>query len=183
MIYRCFEIRIIALQAKMRHMMLAFLFLICPLMMHAQTTIGLDLPAMLYSEIKIIFEHKVAEHWSMSASAGINIKKIYSRISAVDAEHNAEFPYAILPESKKYMHRENISMNYWPHGTFNGIFLSFGAEYRETDGFDGTAGIGYMIPLVGGLKATARYDIGFIRISKSDDKCIDNLCIGLSWTF
>ena len=163
--------------------MLAFLFMISPLLMHAQTIIGLDLPSILYSEFKVIFEHKVTEHWSMSASAGVNIKTIHSRISILDAEHNAEFPYATLPDSRKYMHRESLSMNYWPSGTFKGLFFSLGAEYRETDGFDGTAGIGYMIPIWKGLKATARYDLGFIRASKSEGNGIDNLCIGLNWTF
>ena len=163
--------------------MLAFIFLISTMLTHAQTTIGLDLPALLYSEFKVIFEHKVTEHWSMSASAGLNIKTIYSRTSSLDAEHNAEFPYATLPEGRKHTHRESLSMNYWPDGTFKGLFISFGGEYRETDGFDATAGIGYMLPIWKGLNSTIRYDFGLIRASRSEDNGTDNLCIGLSWTF
>lgn len=47
---------------RMRHMTFTFIFALCPLLMHAQTFIGIDLPSLLHSELQINFGHRISEH-------------------------------------------------------------------------------------------------------------------------
>lgn len=164
-------------------MTLAFIFMLCSLLVHAQTSIGLELSSLLYSEIRLAFQYKIAEHWAISAEAGVNYQILHRRISAVEAEHNSEFPINTLPDSNEFTHGECLCIRYWPQGAFNGAFLSFGAEYRDTSGLDASVGIGYMFKIWKGLYGTAKYNTGIIRAVKSEKLTLRDLSIGLSWNF
>ena len=132
---------------RMRHMTFTFIFALCPLLMHAQTFIGIDLPSLLHSELQINFGHRISEHWSMSASSGLNFRTLYRKLSTLDAEHNTELDLEQQRQTRDYMHRESADLCYWPQGTFKGVFLAFGAAYTDTNGLDGTVGAGYMFSI------------------------------------
>ena len=164
-------------------MVLAFIFLLCPLLAFCQTSIGIDLHSLLCSEFKISIGHRMAEHWSIAASVGINMKTLKKDHSPIEEEHNAEFPDGTYPMTKEHMHREHICICYWPRQTFKGIFISLGAEHRDTDGMDATVGIGYMFNIWKGLNGTLAYDTGIIRTTQNEKLSISDLQVGISWRF
>ena len=168
---------------RMKHMTIAFIFMLCNLLVHAQTAIGIDLPSLLYSELQINFGHVISEHWSMSASSGINFRVLHRKINALDAEHDAEFNYGKTIHTREYMHREIIDICYWPQGTFKGIFLAFGAEYTDNHGLDGTAGAGFMFRIWKNLSGHIRYDTGLTLTDGSAKSISDGLRAGISWIF
>ena len=67
-------------------MLLIFIFTLCAALAQAQTSIGLDLSSFLYKEMNIAIEHKISEHWSASASGGINLKVLKRHITDEEAE-------------------------------------------------------------------------------------------------
>lgn len=164
-------------------MTLTLIFLLCALLVRAQTFIGIDLPSLLHSELQISFGHRISEHWSMSASTGVNIKVLYKKISTLDAEHNAEFDSGTPIQTRDYLHRESTDICYWPQGTFKGIFLSLGARYTDTDGLDGTIGAGYMFSIWKKLTGHIRYDFGLTQGTESDSSIANGLRAGISWIF
>lgn len=168
---------------RMRHMTFTFIFALCPLLMHAQTFIGIDLPSLLHSELQINFGHRISEHWSMSASSGLNFRTLYRKLSTLDAEHNTELDLEQQRQTRDYMHRESADLCYWPQGTFKGVFLAFGAAYTDTNGLDGTVGAGYMFSIWKRITGYIRYDTGLTLITGSDQTVSDGLRAGISWIF
>lgn len=164
-------------------MTLALIFLLSPVLAIAQTIIGIDLTSALHSELKISFGHRISEHWSVSADAGVNLKLLHRRISSQEVEHNSEFQINPMPEAWEHMHQESISMCFWHQRAFNGAFLSLGARYRDTDGLDGTAGLGYMFLIWKGLTGMIRYDTGLIRTSESGNRTKEGLSVSINWIF
>lgn len=168
---------------RMKHMTIAFIFMLCNLLVHAQTAIGIDLPSLLHSELRINFGHVISEHWSMSASSGVNFNVLYRKISTLDAEHNAEFDSGKTGQGRGYIHQESIDICYWPRRTFKGIFLAFGAEYTDNHGLDGTAGAGFMFRIWKSLSGHIRYDTGLTLTDGSAKSISDGLSAGISWIF
>ena len=168
---------------RMKRMTLAFIFVLSSLITQAQATLGLELSSLLYSEVKVAFMYRFAEHWSISADAGLNFKLLHRQISNEETEHNSQFPTNTLPESNAHMHRECLSICYWPQTALSGVFLSFGAEYRDISGVDACVGIGYMFKIWRGLHGIAKYDTGIIRAVKSEKLTLRDLNFGLTWIF
>jgi hypothetical protein len=86
-----------------------------------------------------------------------------------------------MPQERAFSHRESINLRFWPRSTFNGIFLSFGGEYKEGTGLDANIGIGYMFSIWKGFKGAIRYETGMIMAAKNDKLSSDGLSIGIYW--
>ena len=164
-------------------MVLAFIFLLCPLLAFSQTSIGIDLHSLLCSELKITLGQRLAEHWSISAAVGVNMKILQKSKSAIEEEHNEEFPDGTYPKTREHMHREHLRLCYWPKDVFKGIFLSLGAEHRDTNGLDATVGIGYRFKIWKGINCTLAYDTGLIRATQDEKLTISDLKVCISYTF
>ena len=167
----------------MKRMSLVFILLFCTLIAHAQTIIGLDMPSLLYSELKTNVGYKISQHWSLSATAGVNLKTLRRRISPIETEHYEEFYRNSLPEARNYTHRESFAICYWPQLTFSGPFLSFGGEYRSSTGLDACFGAGYMFKIWKGLSGCILYDIGIMRSAKTEKLSTEDINIGINWNF
>ena len=167
----------------MRQMSLVFILMFCTLLAHAQTIVGLDMPSLLYSELKTNIGYKIGQHWSLSASAGVNLKALRRQSSSIEIEHYEEFPPNSPPEARDYTHRENFAMCYWPQMAFSGPVISFGGEYRSTSGLDVYVGFGYMFKIWKGLSASIGYDVGIIRTTRQEKLTVEDLSIGINWKF
>lgn len=167
----------------MKQMCFAFIFLLCTLASHAQTIIGLDMPSLLYSELKMNVGYKISQHWSLSAAAGVNFKTLRREISTIEAEHYEEFYRNSLPKARGYTHRESFAICYWPQLAFSGPLLSFGCEYRSSTGLDACFGAGYMFKIWKGLSGCILYDIGIMRSAKTEKLSTEDINIGINWNF
>lgn len=167
----------------MKQMLLIFIFTLCVVLAHAQTSIGLDLSSVLYKEMNIAIGYKISEHWSASASGGINLKVLKRHITDEEAEHDSNFPHNALPSERSYTHRTNANIRYWIKEVYSGVFLSLGGEWRSDSGLDANIGFGYMFPIWKGLNGTVIYDTGIIRSSISEKLSLDDLKIGICWIF
>ena len=164
-------------------MLLIFIFALCAMLTRAQTSISLDLSSLLYKEMNIAIEYKISEHWSTSASGGLNLKALKRPITDEEAEHDSNFPLNTLPSERSYTHRTNANVRYWADRVYSGLFLSLGGEYRSNSGVDANIGIGYMFPIWKGLSGTVIYDTGVIRSSVSERLSLEDLKIGVHWIF
>ena len=164
-------------------MLLIFIFTLCAVLAQAQTSIGLDLSSFLYKEMNIAIEHKISEHWSASASGGINLKVLKRHITDEEAEHDSNFPHNALPSERSYTHRTNAKIHYWTKRVYSGAFLSIGGEWRSDSGLDANIGLGYMLPIWNGLSGVVLYDTGIIRSSLSGKLSPDDLKIGICLIF
>lgn len=164
-------------------MVLIFIFLTCVTLSRAQTSAGLDLSSLLFKELKIVVGHRITEHWSVSAYAGLNMKVMQQRLMPEEAEHNETFPPAHMPANRPFMHREAVGFCYWPQSTFSGPFLSVGGEYRQGSGLDATLGIGYMLKIWKGLIGFMTYDAGIIRTANTGKLPTDGFSAGICWVF
>lgn len=164
-------------------MLFIFGLLLCTILSQAQTTIGLEMTSFLYKELNIGMEHKISEHWSISASAGLNLKILKRDIGYEEQEHNANFKSNILPDGRSFAHREKFALRYWTNKAYTGTFIGIGGEYRTDIGLDATFGIGYMFPIWKKLTGSVIYDIGIIRSCRSDKLTLEDLRLELSWIF
>lgn len=167
----------------MKQMLLIVIIQLSSLFCYAQTSIGLDLASLLYKELNAKVEHKISEHWSMAATAGINLKSLKRNISDEEFEHNLSFHSNALPTQRPFIHREHLSVHYWANSVFSGTFVSVGGEYRTDTGLDARIGVGYMFPIWKGLIGSVIYDIGIMHSSKTDNLLGEDFKIELSWIF
>jgi hypothetical protein len=182
MIQGCKENADIDLQAKrMRKMVLAFIILTCPILCQAQTAVGLEISSLLFKEVQISLEHRIAEHWSVSAHAGMSLKALKRHMNSEETSHNESFPASSMPQERAFSHRECLNLRYWPQSTFNGIFISLGGEYKADAGPDANLGIGYMFSIWKGFKGAIRYETGMIMAAKNDKLSPEGLSIGIYW--
>lgn len=149
----------------------------------AQAMIGIDMSGLLHSELKVAFGHEVAEHWSLSAAAGVNLRTLQRQVSREEEKHQMEYPTGPELTDVSHAHRERISIDFWPQSVFSGISVSVGGEYRDNEGFDATTGIGYMFGIWKGLTGNIRYDLGIIRSSREGKLSVQDLSIGIYWIF
>lgn len=164
-------------------MLLIFIFTLCAIFAQAQTSIGLDLSSLLYKEMNIAIEYKISEHWSTSASGGINLKVLKRHITDEEAEHDSNFHHNALPSERPYTHRTKANIRYWTKRVYSGAFLSLGGEWRSDSGLDANIGLGYVFPIWKGLSGVVIYDTGIIRSSISGKLSPDDLKIGICWIF
>ena len=164
-------------------MMLVSLMALSTILCHAQAMIGIDLSGLLHSEVKVAFGHEVAEHWSLSAAAGVNLRTLKRQVSTEESKHQLEYPTGPKLSSVDYAHRERICIDFWPQSVFSGISVSVGGEYRGNEGFDATAGLGYMFGIWKGLTGNIRYDLGIIRSDREGKLSVQDLSIGIYWIF
>ena len=167
----------------MKKMLFIFIFTLCAVLAQAQTSIGLNLSSFLYKEMNIAIEHKISEHWSASASGGINLKVLKRHITDEEAEHDSNFPHNALPSERSYTHRTNAKIHYWTKKVYSGAFVSIGGEWRSDSGLDANIGLGYMFPIWNGLSGVVLYDTGIIRSSLSGKLSPDDFKIGICWIF
>jgi hypothetical protein len=165
----------------MRKMVLVFIIMACSMLCQAQAAVGLEISSLLFKEVQIGLEHRIADHWSVSAHAGMNLKGLKRHRNSEETAHNESFPAASMPQERAFSHRESINLRFWPRSTFNGIFLSFGGEYKEGTGLDANIGIGYMFSIWKGFKGAIRYETGMIMAAKNDKLSSDGLSIGIYW--
>lgn len=149
----------------------------------AQAMIGIDMSGLLHSELKVAFGHEVAEHWSLSAAAGVNLRTLQRQVSREEEKHQMEYPTGPELTDVSHAHRERISIDFWPQSVFSGISVSVGGEYRDNEGFDATTGIGYMFGIWKGLTGNIRYDLGIIRSNREGKLSVQDLSIGIYWIF
>ena len=162
-------------------MVLVFIILTYPILCQAQTAVGLEISSLLFKEVQMGIGHRIAEHWSISANAGMNLKTLKRHMNSEETAHNESFPPASMPQERSFSHRESISLCYWPQCVFNGAFLSVGGEYKEGAGLDANAGVGYMFSIWKGLKGAIRYETGLITTAKNNKMSADGLSIGIYW--
>lgn len=163
--------------------MLVSLMTLSAILCQAQAMIGIDLSGLLHYELKVAFGHKVAEHWSLSAAAGVNLRALQRQVSTEENKHQIEYPTGPELIDVNFAHRERICIDFWPQSVFSGISVSVGGEYRENEGFDATAGIGYMFCIWKGLTGNIRYDLGIIRSDREGKLSFQDLSIGIYWIF
>lgn len=163
--------------------MLVSLMTLSAILCQAQAMIGIDLSGLLHYELKVAFGHKVAEHWSLSAAAGVNLRALQRQVSTEENKHQIEYPTGPELIDVNFAHRERICIDFWPQSVFSGISVSVGGEYRENEGFDATAGIGYMFGIWKGLTGNIRYDLGIIRSDREGKLSFQDLSIGIYWIF
>lgn len=167
----------------MKKTMLVFLMTLSAILCQAQAMIGIDLTGLLHSELKVAFGHEVAEHWSLSAAAGVNFRALRRKVGTEENKHQMEYPTGPELTDVNYAHRERICIDFWPKRIFSGISVSAGGEYRGNEGFDATAGIGYMFNIWKGLTGNIRYDLGIIRSNREGKLSVQDLSIGIYWIF
>ena len=160
-----------------------FIFLLCTMLTQAQPSIGLDLSSLLYKEANIAIEYTISEHWSTSASGGLNLKVLKRQVTNEEVEHDSNFLHNTLPSERSYTHRANANIRYWPQRAYSGIFLSLGGEFRSNTGIDANIGVGYMFAIWKGLYGAIIYDTGIIRSSISEKLSLEDLKIGIHWIF
>ena len=163
--------------------MLVSLMTLSAILCQAQAMIGIDLSGLLHHELKVAFGHKVAEHWSLSAAAGVNLRTLQRQVSREEEKHQMEYPTGPELTDVSHAHRERISIDFWPQSVFSGISVSVGGEYRDNEGFDATTGIGYMFGIWKGLTGNIRYDLGIIRSNREGKLSVQDLSIGIYWIF
>lgn len=163
--------------------MLVSLMTLSAILCQAQAMIGIDLSGLLHHELKVAFGHKVAEHWSLSAAAGVNLRTLQRQVSREEEKHQMEYPTGPELTDVSHAHRERISIDFWLQSVFSGISVSVGGEYRDNEGFDATTGIGYMFGIWKGLTGNIRYDLGIIRSSREGKLSVQDLSIGIYWIF
>ena len=162
-------------------MALVFILLACPILSQAQAAVGMEISSFLFKEVQISLGHRIAEHWSISANAGMNLKVLKRQMNSEETAHNESFPPVYMPQERTFSHRESISLCYWPQCVFNAVFLSFGGEYKAGTGLDANAGIGYMFSIWRNLKGTIRYETGLIMAAKNAKLPSDGISIGIYW--
>lgn len=163
--------------------MTIFLLIVCTLISHAQTDIGIDMSALLFREIKVSIGHGISGHWSARAEAGISMKALKRKISKEEIWHDKEFTSSVQLYDRTFTHRESLSICYWPRTCFQGTFLSVGGEYRQGKGLDATIGIGYMYRIWKGLAGVIRYETCILGAAGAETLSVQNLGVGLNWIF
>ena len=88
--------------------MLVFLMTLSAILCQAQAMIGIDLTGLLHSELKVVFGHEVAEHWSLSAAAGVNFRALRRKVGTEENKHQMEYPTGPELTDVNYAHRERI---------------------------------------------------------------------------
>lgn len=164
-------------------MIIFIILLLATALCRAQTYIGLDLSSIIFSEFRIDMGHAISKRWSISASAGVSLDILRRGLNQDEKGHEEELPVGRLPEGRQYLHRENLSLCFWPKDCMAGPFISFGAEYRASSGLDASLGVGYMADIWKGLKAYIKYETGIIRSAAQEKISIQDISAGLCWTF
>lgn len=167
----------------MRRLLCILTLLSARIICTGQTSFTIDLSSILYTELHIDVGYAFADHWSFSTSAGINLKMLRHRDSNVEISHNSEYPINRLPDPDSYLHRESLKFCYWPKHTYESLFISIGAEYRDDCGIDANIGLGYLIPVWKGLKLKIKYEAGIIRSVEAAKLSLRDLYMGISWVF
>lgn len=167
----------------MKQMLLIFILLLYTTPTWAQPSLGLDIGSLLYKEANIAIEYRIAEHWSISTSGGMNLKVLKRLATDEETEHDSNFHNNTLPQERTYAHRANASIRYWTKKVYSGMFLSLGGEYRSDYGLDANIGIGYMFSIWEGLSGVILYDTGIIRSNLSERLSLEDLKIGICWIF
>lgn len=120
--------------------------------------IGIGTSTSLKWSCTLTIEHPFAERWSVSASAGFNIRSNeHADGHNETAMHNYEFKGPSIIESSQHEHMAGFSLSYWPKGEGKGASVILGAEHLSTDGFDAICGLSYRIPIWKGISASINY--------------------------
>ena len=120
--------------------------------------IGIGTSTSLKWSCTLTVEHPFAERWSVSASAGFNIRSNeHADGHNETAMHHYEFKGPSIIESSQHEHMAGFSLSYWPTGGGKVVSIILGAEHLSTDGFDAICGLSYRIPIWKGISASINY--------------------------
>lgn len=127
-------------------------------------------------------EYVFNTHWSISGSAGINVKGIMKGPSIIEQEHDGEFE---TPSSyvTPWRHRMEASFRYWPQGNICGPYLSIGIMHDDSYGADIPLVIGYGIDIRHGLGITISYSMPLIRHMQEDSFSTSGLNMEFRYAF
>lgn len=114
-------------------------------------SIGLNLTSLIFHTAELGISYGFCRQWSISAETAINLNGIWKDKEYLEKEHADEFNdrhELISPEDR---HRESIYISFWPDAVYSGTYLSAGARFGETSGYDCVAGVGYVARIWKGL--------------------------------
>ena len=124
-----------------------------------RTCIGLGFSSFLDGCCELSAEHGFSDRWSVSVSAGFNIRNAFTADSESE-EHSLVFDEGIVAgKPSGRVHHESFSIAFWPQGAFNGISLALGAQQSSTEGADIVLTVNYHVPINKRLAACINWSI------------------------
>lgn len=143
--------------------------------------IGIDAGGMIRGgDVNLSAGYGFCSRWSLSWKAELNAGIFKAGHDREYADHLAEFNASTETEQMPY--GNSIMLQYWPDSIYEGIWLETGCRCSGMLRTDCMIGVGYMIPVWKGLKASLSYQASLLESLREGKPSEAGLTIGIYWT-
>lgn len=151
---------------------------------HERASIGIGLSTTSNGTGEFSAEYAVASRWSVSFSGGFKIGTPASLSDKETIAHHEEFGSRTRAAADpRLVHKESISIVFWPAEAYKGISLSLGVEYISHEGLDGIIGVSYRIPIWKMIATDLGYHIRCISPLIYNSRYNGAACIKIHYRF
>ena len=150
---------------------------------HDSSQAGFELGSMIRrTHIKAFFGHQIFPNWSIDGEAAVILRKFHKRSKEEEEMHKAEFDEGEQTGITTSPHT-SIKFTYWPHGAYDGVFISTGGKFHINGKADCTLKVGYCMKTCSWLALTVQYGADLIASYRQERLRGDGIEICLSIIF
>ena len=146
-----------------------------------KSCIGIDAGSTIMTgSVNLSAGYGFCSRWSVSWKAELNAGILKAGHDREYADHLAEFNASTETEQMPY--GNSIMLQYWPDSIYEGIWLETGCRCSGILRTDCMIGVGYMISVWKGLKASLSYQASLLESLREGKPSEAGLTIGIYWT-
>ena len=143
--------------------------------------------AICFGTIDISLTHQIADRWSITGQAALNIKRVTDGKNKETLQHQNALSGSDNQDGQRPF-RDNltevsISSGFWPQGTFRGVSFHLGGIIKDRSGPDIFCGVAYIFPIWKGLSADLGYRLCIIETIRNKAIQYNGIKIGISYVF